>query len=80
MAWPAQSPIDSVGLTPGRAFRILPDRREEEVKLLLDSFEAPNSLPAAADEDPHSDGSSEPSEWVVPHAMKSIERLRRRKL
>jgi hypothetical protein len=37
------------------------DRQEEDVQLLLDSFEVPYSPPAAAgDEDAHTDGPSEP--------------------
>jgi hypothetical protein len=48
-------------LTPERAFQILRDGRDEEVQLLLDSFEVPYSPPAAAgDADVHSDDSSEP--------------------
>ena len=37
---PTVHPADvRVGLTPSRAFQILSDRREEEIRLLLDAFE-----------------------------------------
>jgi hypothetical protein len=67
---PAHRPDDRVGLTPGRAFQILRHRREEEVQLLLDSFEVPclpprpRGLRTPTQMDPLN-----PIQWVVPHAV-----------